>query len=71
MADDEMKHMSIYVSEGVRRRFKALCALQGITLGGKIEQILEREERETSPNAHSAQTTPTKPQGSLQQPTDQ
>jgi len=34
---------SIYVEEGAMRRFRALCALQGLTINEKIKQIVEDE----------------------------
>jgi hypothetical protein len=40
----QMTQMSLYVPVDVRRRFKALCALEGMTLGQKIEELLLKEE---------------------------
>jgi hypothetical protein len=47
MSEDDrrpMTQMSLYVPVDVRRRYKALCALEGVTLGQKIEELLVREE---------------------------
>jgi hypothetical protein len=44
MAKDGMTQMTVYVSVETKRRFKALCALEGVTLGGKIEQVVNDQE---------------------------
>lgn len=44
MADKEMTQWTIYVSVEAKRKFKAICALEGLTLGQKIERLVEEHE---------------------------
>lgn len=43
MTKNTMTTMTVYLSVEAKRRFKALCALEGVSLGRKIEMITEEE----------------------------
>jgi hypothetical protein len=54
MAKDGMTQMTVYISVETKRRFKALCALEGVTLGKKIEQVVEDHSEHADRQASQA-----------------
>lgn len=52
-----MVQMNVYLPEAAKRGFKALCALEGLSLGQKIEKIVDQEMRDASLDQRTAPTT--------------
>lgn len=43
--DEADKGLNVRLSEGLRRRFKALCALRGETVQAAVERMVEEQVR--------------------------